>query len=192
MGYPANIVAAFESMLGLLGFALATGLLYGRFSRPSAKIRYSETAVIAPYRDINGFMFRIVNPQKNQLLELEVQVNLAMQRKNSELRDFHSLELERDKVAFMPYMWTIVHPISESSPLYGLTDKEVLEKDAEFIISMRAFDESSSQTVYSRSSYKASEIIWGRKFVYAVTRENMGITIDVSRINETEKASLNP
>ena len=192
MGYPANIVAAVESMLGLLGFALATGLLYGRFSRPSAKIRYSENAVIAPYREINGFMFRIVNPQKNQLLELEVQVNLAMQRKNSELRDFHSLELERDKVAFMPYMWTIVHPVSESSPLFGLTEKDVLEKDAEFIISMRAFDESSSQTVYSRSSYKASEIFWGRKFVYAVTRENKGITIDVSRINETEQASLNP
>ena len=191
MGYPANIVAAVESMLGLLGFALATGLLYGRFSRPSAKIRYSEHAVIAPYRDINGFMFRIVNPQKNQLLELEVQVNLAMQRKNSELRDFHSLELERDKVAFMPYMWTIVHPVNESSPLFGLAERDILEKDAEFIISMRAFDESSSQTVYSRSSYKASEIKWGEKFVYVVKRENKGITIDVGRINETEKASLN-
>ena len=191
MGYPANIVAAIESMLGLLGFALATGLLYGRFSRPSAKIRYSEHAVIAPYREINGFMFRIVNPQKNQLLELEVQVNLAMQRENSELRDFHSLDLERDKVAFMPYMWTIVHPISESSPLNGLTEADIADKDAEFIISMRAFDESSSQTVYSRSSYKASEIKWGRKFVYAVKRENMGITIDVGRIDETEKASLN-
>ena len=191
MGYPANIVAATESMLGLLGFALATGLLYGRFSRPSAKIRYSEHAVIAPYREINGFMFRIVNPQKNQLLELEVQVNLAMQRENSELRDFHSLDLERDKVAFMPYMWTIVHPISETSPLYKLTEADIADKDAEFIISMRAFDESSSQTVYSRSSYKASEIKWGRKFVYAVKRENMGITIDVGRIDETEKASLN-
>ncbi len=191
MGYPANIVAAIESMLGLLGFALATGLLYGRFSRPSAKIRYSEQAVIAPYREINGFMFRIVNPQRNQLLEVEVQINLAMQRENSELRDFHSLDLERDKVAFMPYMWTIVHPISETSPLFGLSEKDVFEKDAEFIISMRAFDESSCQTVYSRSSYKASEISWGRKFVYVVTRENSGITIDVGRIDETEKASLN-
>ncbi|MEM9075659.1 MAG: ion channel [Bacteroidota bacterium] len=191
MGYPANIVAAIESMLGLLGFALATGLLYGRFSRPSAKIRYSDHAVIAPYRDINGFMFRIVNPQKNQLLEIEVQVNLAMQRKNSELRDFYSLELERDKVAFMPYMWTIVHPISDSSPLHGLTQKDVEEKDAEFIIAMKAFDESSSQTVYSRSSYKSSELHWGEKFVYVVKRENTGITIDVGRINETEKAELN-
>ena len=191
MGYPANIVAAVESMMGLLGFALATGLLYGRFSRPSAKIRYSENAVIGPYHDINGFMFRVVNPQSNQLLELEVQVNLAMQRKNSELRDFYSLELERDKVAFMPYMWTIVHPISDKSPLYGLTAADLVEKDAEFVIAMRAHDESSSQTVYSRSSYKATEIEWGKKFVYVVKRENNGIVIDVGRIDEMETAPLN-
>ncbi|MEL6484535.1 MAG: ion channel, partial [Bacteroidota bacterium] len=191
MGYPANIVAAVESMLGLLGFALATGLLYGRFSRPSAKIRYSENAVVAPYHDINGFMFRVVNPQSNQLLELEVQVNLAMQRKNSELRDFYALELEREKVAFMPYMWTIVHPISENSPLYGLTAADLVEKDAEFVIAMRAYDESSSQTVYSRSSYKAAEIEWGKKFVYVVKRENNGIVIDVGRIDEMENAPLN-
>ncbi len=191
LGHLANSVAAIESMLGLLGFALATGMLYGRFSRPSAKIRYSTHAVIAPYQDINGFMFRVVNPQNNELLEVEVQVNLAMQRKNSELRDFYSLELERPKVAFMPYMWTIVHPISEASPLYGLTEKEVLEKDAEFIISMKAFDESSSQTVYSRSSYKANEIHWGQKFVYATTRESNGISIDVGKIDKTENAILN-
>ncbi|MDC6365792.1 MULTISPECIES: ion channel [Flavobacteriaceae] len=191
MGYPANIVAAVESMLGLLGFALATGLLYGRFSRPSSKIRYSEQAVIAPYQDINGFMFRITNPQSNQLLEMDVQINLAMQRKNSELRDFFSLELERSSVAFMPYMWTIVHPISDKSPLYGMSKDEILQKDAEFIIAIKAFDESSSQTVYSRSSYKANEIKWGEKFVYAVKREDGGLIIDVGKIDVTEKANLN-
>ncbi|MEM9143006.1 MAG: ion channel [Bacteroidota bacterium] len=191
MGYPANIVAAVESMLGLLGFALATGLLYGRFSRPRSKIRYSENALIAPYHDINGFMFRIANLQNNQLLEMEVQVNLAMQRQNSELRDFYVLELERNKVAFMPYMWTIVHPIDKKSPLYGLTEPQVLEKDAEFIISIKAFDESSSQTVYSRSSYKANELQWGKKFIYASDRRNNGIVVDIGRINETQTAPLN-
>ena len=191
IGNLANTVAAIESMLGLLGFALATGLLYGRFSRPSTMIRYSSVAVIAPYHDINGFMFRVVNPQNNHLLELEVQLNLAMKRKNSDLRDFYALDLERDKVAFMPYMWTIVHPISATSPLFGLSEHELMEKDVEFIVSMKAFDESTSQSVYSRSSYKASEIKWGAKFVYAVTREQNGITIDVSKLNETEKAILN-
>ena len=191
IGNLANTVAAVESMLGLLGFALATGLLYGRFSRPSTMIQYSSCAVIAPYQDINGFMFRVVNPQNNHLLELEVQLNLAMKRENSELRDFYALDLEREKVAFMPYMWTIVHPISKTSPLHGLKDGQLLEKDAEFIVSMKAFDESTSQSVYSRSSYKVSEIRWGEKFVYAVNREKNGIIIDVGKLDETEKAELN-
>ncbi|MCB0471886.1 MAG: K+ channel, inward rectifier [Flavobacteriaceae bacterium] len=186
-----NIVAAIESLLGLLSFALATGLIYGRFSKPTAKIRYSNPAVIAPYQDINGLMFRVVNPHANQLMEVEVTVAMSMQKENSDQRDFFNLDLERSKVAFMPSTWTIVHPISDTSPLYGLTEAEVLARDIEVIIMMKAFDESFSQTVYSRSSYKASEIRWGHKFVYLITRENESINVDVSRIDETEKASLN-
>jgi inward rectifier potassium channel len=182
----ASTVAAIESMIGLLAFALATGLLYGRFSKPSAKIKYSHSAVVAPYQDIKGFMFRVLNPYSNQLLEVEVTVTLSMKKKDSDLRDFHQLELERNKVVFLPSIWTIVHPINEASPLYNLSEKEVLEKDAEFIVMMRAFDESFSQTVYSRSSYKAEEIKWGHKFVYVIEHEKNGISLDVSRIDETE------
>lgn len=191
VGLEASTVAAIESTLGLLSFALATGLLYGRFSKPVAKLKYSNCAVIAPYRDINGFMFRVVNPRDNQLLEVEVTVTLSFKRKNSEIRDFFLLELERSKVVFLPSTWTIVHPISTSSPLYHLSEKDVIEKDAEFIVMMRAFDETFSQTVYSRSSYKASEIRWGQKFVYVVRQEQGGIVVDVGRIDETEKAELN-
>ena len=146
---------------------------------------------MAPYQDINGFMFRIINPQANQLLEVNVTVSLSLKRPDSDLRNFYLLELERSKVAFLPSAWTIVHPVNTQSPLQGMSEADVLEKDAEFIISMRAFDESSSQTVYSRSSYKASEILWGRKFVYIIERSESGIAVDVSRIDETEKKPLN-
>lgn len=191
VGAMASTVAAIESMLGLLTFALATGLLYGRFSKPIAKIKYSNYAVISPYQDINGFMFRVVNPRDNQLLEVEVSVTLSMKKKDSHLRDFFLLELERSKVVFLPSIWTIVHPINSSSPLFKLTEKDVLEKDAEFIIMMKAFDETFSQTVYSRSSYRASEIKWAEKFVYLIKQEKEGISVDVGRIDETEKAPLN-
>ena len=191
MGTLANSVAAIESMLGLLTFALATGMLYGRFSKPTGKIRYSTIATISPYQDINAFMFRVVNPQSNQLLEVEVTVTLSMKRQNSEIRDFYFLELERSKVIFFPYMWTIVHPISNVSPLFNLNETELLAKDAEFIIMMKAFDESFSQMVYSRSSYKAYEIKWGEKFVYQIKQEENGVSVDVGRIDETEKATLN-
>jgi len=191
IGIPANSIAALESMLGLLAFALATGMLYGRFSKPSGKIRYSSFAVIAPYQNINGFMFRVVNPQSNQLLEVEVSVNLSLKKEASDSRDFYQLELERSKVIFFPTMWTVVHPINEGSPLYGLSETAVLEKDAEFIITIRAFDESFSQTVYSRSSYKAFDLRWGEKFVYVISTEAEGLSVDVGRIDETELAALN-
>jgi inward rectifier potassium channel len=191
IGIAANSIAALESMLGLLSFALTTGMLYGRFSKPSAKIKYSSHAVLAPYQDINAFMFRVVNPQSNQLLEVEVNVTLSMKRENSHLRNFYPLDLERTKVVFFPYMWTIVHPINNSSPLYKLNEAEVIAKDAEFIVMIKAFDESFSQTVYSRFSYKAFEIKWGEKFVYLLKQEKDGVSVDVGRISETEKAKLN-
>lgn len=187
----ANLVAATESLLGLLLFALATGLMYGRFSKPFATIKYSSHGVIAPYQDINGFMFRVVNPKKNQLMEVEVTVTLSLKRVDSELRDFHLLELERSKVVFFPTMWTIVHPINNSSPLKKLNQSDVLERDAEFIVMIKAFDESFSQTVYSKSSYKAHEIKWGQKFVYLTERHGNGVSIDISRIDETFEIELN-
>ena len=187
----ANMVAASESLLGLLLFALATGLMYGRFSKPIATIKYSSIAVIAPYQETNGFMCRVVNPKNNQLLEVEVSITLSLKRDTSDLRDFHSLELERSKVVFFPTMWTIVHPITESSPLYRLSATEVLMKDAEFIVMIKAFDESFSQTVYSRSSYKAQELKWGEKFTYLSKREGSGVAVDVSRIDDTYIVDLN-
>lgn len=191
LGLPANIIAAIESLLGLLFFALATGLLYGRFSKPRSKIKYSDKAIIAPYQNINAFMFRLVNPQKNELLDVEINVSLSMKRKNTELRDFFQLKLERKKVRFFPSMWTIVHPIDDTSPLYGLKQNDYFEKDFEFIAMLKAFDESSGQPVYSRSSYIPSEIQWAQKFVYASRRHKGKTLVDVSKINDSETAELN-
>ncbi|MEZ4800047.1 MAG: ion channel [Flavobacteriales bacterium] len=186
VGFIANLAASFESLLGLLSFALATGLLYGRFSNPSAKLKYSYHALISPYQDITAYMFRVINVQSNQLMEVEVTLTLSIKRRNSESREFHQLELERSKVIFMPSTWTIVHPITESSPLFDIDEKEMLERDAEFISIFRAFDEASSQIVYSRTSYKAAEIKWGKKFAYILHQENGKQILDVSRIDELE------
>lgn len=191
VGILANIVAATESMLGLLTFALATGLMYGRFSKPTATIKYSNLAVMGPYQDINAFMFRVVNPKKNQLVEVEVTLTLSLKKTDSEKRDFYTLETERSKVIFFPTMWTIVHPVGQASPLKGVSEAELLARDAEFIVMLKAFDESFSQTVYSRSSYKAPEIAWGKKFVYLTEQQGNGLVIDISRIDETEEMELN-
>lgn len=194
VGFVSNIIASFEALTGLMSFALATGLLYGRFARPNVKIKFSENAVIAPYKDINAFMFKLINMRKNQLLDVEVQISLSRDEEiNGEVhRKFYPLSLERDKVNFFPVDWTIVHPIDLESPLNGY-DNTMLEKsDAEFLVILKAFDDTFAQIVHTRTSYKAKEIIWGAKFKKIFFRSEEGaIQVDIHRLSETETKELN-
>jgi inward rectifier potassium channel len=167
--YPNNIasssVSAVESMLGLLGFALATGIIYGRFSRPKTSILYSENVLISPYKNITGLMFRVANSKQNELIEAEASVVLSFSSPNTNKREFVALTLERSKINFLTLSWTIVHPIDEQSPLYNIGIDELIKQDAELIILLKAINDTYSQTVYSRNSYKASDFVDGVKFV---------------------------
>jgi inward rectifier potassium channel len=186
-----SFIAGIESLSGLMGFALATGLLYGRFSRPNAKIIFSNNAIIAPYKDITAFEFRIANARDNQLIEADIQVMLSMKDKTKgreAKRVFHNLSLERQKVTFFSLTWTVVHPIDKESPLYGLSAGELKESDAEFLILFKAFDDTFSQTVHSRSSYKYDEIIWNAAFRSVYLDAKSGVsTIDMRIIHEIDK-----
>ncbi|MFN4813314.1 MAG: ion channel [Bacteroidota bacterium] len=193
-GFATSMIAAVESMIGLMGFALITGILYGKFSRPTARIIFSEKAIIAPYKDINAFEFRIVNERKNQLIEVEVQVLISMnklidgQRKNI----FLDLPLETKKVNFLPLPWTIVHAIDENSPFFGITAKELIEAAAEFIIMVKAYDDTFSQNIYKRYSYTAAEIIWGAKFNVIYKNDDDGVVnLMMDKFQEIELVSLN-
>jgi inward rectifier potassium channel len=194
MGFWASFAAAIESIVGLMGFALITGLIYGRFSRPNAKIIQSTNALIAPYKDMNALMFRIINGKVNQLIEVEIQVVAALHvdENGQTARRFLPLELERNKISLFPTNWTVVHPIDENSPLKNMDAQELKKRDAEFSILLKGFDDSFSQTVYWRSSFKHNEIVWGAKFVNILTNEEDGsLTIDMSRFNNFDKVPLN-
>ncbi len=190
-GMAANLIVVVESLAGLLATALITGLIFARFSRPTARIVFSHQSVIAPYRNITAFMFRITNARKNQLVGLEVKVNLSLYVSGNgpTNRRFHQLKLERSRVDFFPLSWTIVHPIDEESPLHGYTAESLRQADAEFIILLTALDDSASQTVHTRSSYKYNELVWGAKFsnIYEPIADDEPITIDVGRLHEIEK-----
>jgi inward rectifier potassium channel len=192
IGTHAKVIASFEAFIGLLGFAMATGVLYGRFSRPVARIRYSEQAIIAPYQDSNGMMFRMVNMRNNQLIEIEVSVNMVWLNKETNKRDYAKLPLEIEKINFMPLSWTIVHPIDEASPFWGKDKSYFADQDGEIIILVKAFDESFSQVVYDRRSYRVSEFVWGAKFVSAIENRPGGIVyLNIDGIDKFEEVSLN-
>jgi len=186
-GLAANLLVTIEALFGLLGFALATGLLFARFSRPSAKIVYSEKAIIAPYRGGTAFEFRLANERSSELLEVNVTVTLSrneIDREGKPMRRFYPLNLERKTVIFMPLHWVVVHPIDERSPLHGVNEDSLRASDAEFLILLTATDETFSQTVHSRSSYKHDEVVWGATFadMFHSANEN-NVSIDLRRIH---------
>ena len=190
VGIAANTLVTIEALLNILGIALATGVIFARFSRPSAKIIYSRNAIVAPYRDMTALEFRIANARSSQLIEVQVQAILTKIERvgGTTVRKFYDLELERHRVVFFALSWTVVHPIDADSPMRGLTHKDLVDSDAELLVLLIGTDETVSQTVHSRSSYKADEIVWGAKFANMFLRtEAEGIVgMNLSRIHDIE------
>jgi inward rectifier potassium channel len=168
-GTAANVVASFEALVGVLAFAVATGLLFGRVSRPSAKIGFSESMVVAPYQDGAALQFRVVNRRANSLMELEARLLLmTVETDHGEHhRSYRMLRLEREQVLFLPLTWTIVHPIDAESPLWGKSAQDLVALQAEVLILIKAYDDTFSQTVLVRHSYRHDEIAWGQRFAPA-------------------------
>lgn len=195
VGHTASLIASVEAMMGLIGFAFATGLLYGRFSRPTTRILFSEQALIAPYRDgLNGFMFRIVNGRQNQLIEVSVKVFMSWfpLGEHTGKREFTVLKLERSFVSLFPLSWTIVHPIDDKSPLSKYSWQKLQECNPEFMITIKAYDDSFAQEVHARGSFKGDECIWGGKFdpMFYVNTEGETV-LELEKLSNWREANLN-
>ncbi len=174
-----NLVASFEAFVGLLSFAMATGLLYGRFSRPQARLLSSTNALISPYLDGKGLMFRIANAKDSQLINVEAGMNFSIVENNGETkkRKFYFLDLEMDKINILATSWTLVHPINDNSPLHGLDLSDLVGGKAEVFYHIQAYDESYSQNVNVRSSYKFDEIVFNAKFKPILSQEDSSYNI---------------
>jgi inward rectifier potassium channel len=188
-----NFIAAMEAITGLMCLALATGLLFGRFSKPTINIRFSSNALIAPYQDKTSLQFRIVNRRKSNLLELEAKVLLMIvdKSKPTPIRKYFQLVLERPSVFFFPLPWTIVHPIDKKSPLYGKTPEDLKSDHAEVLILIKGFDETFGQIVHTLYSYRFDEIIWGAKFIPAFSIDaNVDVELHIDDIDKMEQVDL--
>jgi inward rectifier potassium channel len=184
-GLFANSVAAIEAMMGLLGFAVATGLLVGRVSQPSARIAYSDKCLITPYEEITSLQFRVANQRRNNVMELHATVILMLvdECSNGLRRDYFVLPLVRSGVFFFPVTWTIVHAIDKDSPLFGKTAQDLERLQAEVLILIKGFDETFGQEVLSRYSYTYDEIVWGGSFAQAFHVDSEGhLVLNVDRV----------
>lgn len=189
-GFLANTLVTFEALVGLMSQALATGLLFARFSRPTASILFSRRAIIAPYAGAQSLQFRIANRRKNEIIQLEAQVLLSAMESDSRgglVRRYRLLPLERNKVTFFPLSWTIVHPIDQESPLAGKTSEDLVRTEAEILVLLSGIDETFAQTVLARSSYRAEEIIWNQRFrSIFVQEQGKSVSVDISRLHDIE------
>lgn len=188
-GVAASAVAAVESLLGLMIFALATGLLYGRFSRATAKIKYSKNILVAPYKDGKALMFRFANMRSNQVIDCEIQIIYSRNETENgkTARRFYTLELERKYVSMLTLTWTVVHPLGEESPLYDLTQAQLTSENAEILVMFKGFDDTFAQTVHSRTSYLYDEFLFDHKFLPAFHVNEQGVNeMDFDKIDDTQ------
>jgi len=191
-GTAANVVVTIEALIGLMYQALATGLLFARFTRPTAVLLFSRDAVVAPYRDGYGLMFRIANKRRNEIIELQAQVlfsALEPDGRGGTVRRYAFLPLERNRVTFFPLSWTIVHPIDAASPLANRTSADLERAEAEILVLLSGIDEALEQSVHARSSYRAHEIVWNARFqsMYLKTDARSRVSVDISRVHEIER-----
>ncbi len=191
IGTLSSSIAAIESMLGLLLFALATGIVYGRFSRVKAEIIYSHKALISPYKDGKAIMFRIANKKNYELIEVSAKVVYSYLSRETNKRQFINLKLELENINFLALSWTIVHPMDEDSPLSNSNLNDIVETDGEFLILIKATNETTNQIVYSRTSYKYVDIAENAKFVPVEQKvdKRTRVVIDLKDIHQYDVLS---
>jgi inward rectifier potassium channel len=190
----AHLLVSIEALCGLLGFAVVTGLIFAKFSRPSARVRFSQYAVVAPRDGVPSLMFRIVNVRANQIVEAQLHVVFARLERTlegEEIRRFYDLELTRNRNAIFAFSWTAVHPIVPGSPLYGESPQSLTESMAWLVVSLTGLDETLSQTVHSRIYYGDQEIRWGARLADIMLRMADGsYAIDMGKFDDIEPVSL--
>ena len=197
VGLASNTLVALESVVSLLGLAVVTGLVFARFSRPTADILFSQTAVMSWVGNLRAFQFRIINVRNNQIIDLHVRLLVSRFELNSSgiaVRRYYPLKLEREGVVFFPLSWTIVHTIDQDSPLYGVTQDELCASGSEFLILLTGMDETFSQVVNARTSYRASEVLWDAKFsdIFVYDPDGKMAGIDMKRFHDTVRLSNQP
>lgn len=185
-----GLIASFEAFIGLLSFAIATGLLYGRFSKPKPNMLFSQNILISPYGEITGLMARVANPKNTQLIDVNAKMIYSQveSENNVKKRNFYTLELEMNKISLFATSWTVVHPITTESPLYKITPQNMKERNVELILLLSGYDETYNQHVHFRTSYKPDEFIENAKFTPILSQnENKQSVIHLNNINKYEK-----
>jgi inward rectifier potassium channel len=191
VGHLTSFVATFEAFIGLLSFAIATGLFFARFSKPVSYIKFSKNALVAPFKDGKALMFRMASYKNNVLTDLEVRLLLAVKElENGELvNKFYTLDTTVSKINLLSLSWTVVHPINDASPLFGFDEAEIENTPMEVMVFVKGYDEVYSNNVITRTSYINTEMVWNAKFkiMYRADEAKNTTVVDFKLLDAYEK-----
>ena len=189
-GMITNTIASVESLIGILIFAVMTGLIYGRFSRPRAYLLFSPNILLAPYKEGKALMLRMATYKNNHLTDVEAQLTLALHVKEQDktVTKFYQLPLEIPRINSLALSWTIVHYINEDSPLFHFTKEQVNETRMEVMVNVKAFDDHFSNVVQQRTSYTTNQVVYGARFLPMFSRADNGdyTILELDKINRHE------
>ncbi|MGC4059098.1 MAG: ion channel [Chitinophagaceae bacterium] len=193
-GLTANVVASLESFMGIMSFALVTGLFFARFSRPRAYLVFSHNVLVSPYKTGKALMLRVASQRNNHLTDAEAQVTTAFHviENGQRVTKFYQLSLEIAQINSLALSWTLVHVLDEESPFYNMGEHELRDSRLELMVTVKAFDDHYSNTVQQRTSYTAEELVYGARFNPAFRRsEDGGATLlELDKINDYERVAV--
>jgi inward rectifier potassium channel len=190
-GMAANIVASLESFIGIMAFAIVTGLFFARFARPRAFLRFSDNLIMSPFKESAAFMLRVISAKNISLTDVQAEVTTAfeVEEHGKKSTRYFQLPLQFSRINSLALSWTVVHIIDDKSPFYGLSLEEIKKSNLEVMINVRAFDEHYSNTVQQRISYKGDEILYGARFLpaFAPSEDGRSTILKVQKLNHHEK-----
>ncbi len=190
IGIYANTIVTIEVLTGFIFFSVITGLIFSKFSRPTARVLFSNVAVICPYNGKPHFMIRLANERNNRIIDANIHAVMLCKEQTHDghfMRRFYDLHLTRNRVPLLQLTWTLMHLIDENSPLWEMTQEKLQEQDIEILVSLVGIDETFSQTIHARWSYISSDIKYNAVYVDVIKQQNInnGIDIDYTHFHET-------
>ncbi len=193
-GFLTSAIAAAEALIGLLSFAIATGLFFGRFSKPTAFLKFSHNAIIAPYGESKALMMRLTPFKNTNFTDAEAKVTLgiSIEEEGKPFNKFYTLDLEIQRINALNLSWTLVHPITETSPLYQFSEVDFSTINGEILVFIKAFDDMFSTTVAARTSYTFGEVVYGAKFesMFSRSNDNTKTVLNLDKLNSFTKVNL--
>ncbi|CAI2765163.1 ion channel [Flavobacterium collinsii] len=193
-GFLTSALSSAEALIGLLSFAIATGLFFGRFSKPTAFLKFADHALISPYGDKKGLMIRLVPFKNTNFTDAKAKMTLGLNLEENGIKTnkFYSLDLELEHINALSLSWTLVHPITENSPLYNFTKEDFKKTHGEILVFITTFDDMYSNTVAARTSYTFDELIYGAKFetMYNRSKDGSRTILHLDKLNDYQSVNL--